>query len=260
MSTTNVPNLFANAQQEGELSAQTMNVINKIPNMGAKIKANLGINMQDVPASDVVLVSLLIDDSGSIQSANNEQLVRDGYNLVLESLLAAKQKNNILITVQYLNGTVLFPYVLLQDAVRMDATNYRANGGTPLYDKTVEMLTTVLAKTRESYEDGTPARSITLIITDGEDVHSRHNTAADVAVLTKEMLSKEDHIIATMGVDNGSTDFRKIFADMGIQDKWVLTPGNNPKEIRQAFQMFSQSAVRASQTAANIAGLGGFGA
>jgi hypothetical protein len=34
---------------------------------------------------------------------------------------------------------------------------------------------------------------------------------------------------------------------MGIPDRWVLTPGNSASEIRRAFQVFSQSAVRASQ-------------
>ena len=34
---------------------------------------------------------------------------------------------------------------------------------------------------------------------------------------------------------------------MGIPDRWILTPGNSASEIRRAFAVFSQSAVRASQ-------------
>ena len=46
---------------------------------------------------------------------------------------------------------------------------------------------------------------------------------------------------------------------MGIEDRWILTPGNNPSEIRRAFQVFSQSAVRASQAASFSQGtVGGF--
>jgi hypothetical protein len=41
---------------------------------------------------------------------------------------------------------------------------------------------------------------------------------------------------------------------MGIPDRWVLTPGNSAGEIRRAFQVFSQSAVRASQGAAQLGG------
>ncbi|WP_041429419.1 hypothetical protein [Synechococcus sp. PCC 7502] len=56
--------------------------------------------------------------------------------------------------------------------------------------------------------------------------------------------------------NDGYTDFQQIFKEMGISDRWILTPGNSDSEIRQAFQVFSQSAVRVSQGAT---GLGGFG-
>jgi len=48
---------------------------------------------------------------------------------------------------------------------------------------------------------------------------------------------------------------------MGIRDEWILTPGNSEAEIRKAFRVFSQSAVRASQGAGSFSqsGLGGFG-
>ena len=46
---------------------------------------------------------------------------------------------------------------------------------------------------------------------------------------------------------------------MGIRDEWILTPANSDGEIRKAFQVFSQSAMRVSQSAANFNSLGGFG-
>ena len=261
---SNVDDLLKGAQQTGDLSAEALRVVKSIPNMGAKIKANLGINMKEVLAAEVVLITILVDDSGSIASAGNTTIVREGYNLVVEALNDVKKnlKNNILIATHYLNGTVLYPYVLLQDTIKMDAQNYneRHFGGTPLYDRTVEILSTVITKTQESVDDGTPARSITLIITDGEDCGSRTHSAHDVKVLVDDMLNKENHIIAAMGIDNnGRTDFRQIFKEMGIRDEWILTPGKDTddeeekrKKIREAFCMFSQSAVRASQTAGSF--------
>ena len=55
--------------------------------------------------------------------------------------------------------------------------------------------------------------------------------------------------------------FSSFFNDMGIPDDWVLTPGNSQKEIHQAFHVFSQSAVRVSQSGASFSqtALGGFG-
>jgi hypothetical protein len=131
----------------------------------------------------------------------------------------------------------------------MTSKNYDANQGTPLYDQSVVLLGSVVAKTQEFSENGVVARSVTLIITDGADQHSARAKAKDVAALVKDMARAEAHIVAAMGISDGTTDFHKVFREMGIEDRWILTPGNNPSEIRKAFQVFSQSAVRASQAA-----------
>jgi metallophosphoesterase superfamily enzyme len=77
-----------------------------------------------------------------------------------------------------------------------------------------------------------------------------------VAAIAKDMQMAENHIIAAMGINDGYTDFRQIFKEMGISDRWILTPGNSDSEIRQAFQVFSQSAVRVSQGASSLGGFG----
>jgi hypothetical protein len=85
--------------------------------------------------------------------------------------------------------------------------------------------------------------------------------AAKVRAVVEDMLKMETHIIAAMGLDDGSVDFRLVFRAMGIPDRWILTPGNSPGEIRRAFEVFSRSAVQASQTAQTFSktALGGFG-
>jgi hypothetical protein len=98
------------------------------------------------------------------------------------------------------------------------------------------------------------------MITDGADEHSKHQTPATVRALVDDMLRSESHVIAAMGIDDGHTNFRQIFRDIGIRDEWILTPANTANDIRNAFHVFSQSAVRVSQgaTAFSQAGLGGF--
>lgn len=255
MSTPNLNELFQSAHSEGILSSasfQTLNVID----IGAQIQAGLGIAIDDVLASEVVLVTLMPDDSGSIGFANNAPVVRAGHNTVLSALQASAQKDQILIHNRYLNGTVLYPYCPVSQAVPMDQKNYDPNQGTPLYDQTVVLLGTVLAKTQEFADNGVPVRTITLLITDGADAHSHRATAKTVRSLVQDMLRAENHIVAAMGIDDGTTDFRAVFQEMGIRDEWILTPGNGHKEIQQAFQLFSQSAIRVSQSA--VSGLGGF--
>ena len=69
----------------------------------------------------------------------------------------------------------------------------------------------------------------------------------------------ECHIVAAMGFSDGSTDFRQIFREMGIEDRWILTPGATASEIRKAFQVFSQSTIQTNQTTTfTQAALGGF--
>ena len=260
MTSTTTHHLIQQAQDDGLLSAASAQALTTV-DLGAQIQAGLGIDVEDVMASEVVLLTQLIDDSGSISSAGNAAAVRAGHNLVLDAVRGARQRDDVLAHARYLNGEVLYPYTLLDGARQMDAHNYQPSGGTPLYDAAVVLLGTVLAKAQEFAGSGVPARTVTLIITDGADMHSRRHCARDVAALVRDMTLTETHIVAAMGVDDGSTDFRAVFRDMGIDDRWILTPGNNASDIRQAFGVFSQSVVAVSQGAANFSkgALGGFG-
>src|ERR1035437_357090 len=253
--------LLQGASNDGVLSPMSMQALN-IPNLGTQIQAALGTPADLVQASEAVLVTVMPDDSGSIQFAGNAQAVRDGHNTVIEALMDSKQQAGILFHTRYLNGEILNPFTPLDQAEQMDTHNYHPNKGTPLYDQAIQVLATVLAKTQEFADNGIPARSVTLIISDGNDQHSLNADAKTVATIVKDMLQTEQHIIAAMGIDDGSTDFHKVFTEMGILPEWILTPGNNQGEIRKAFQVFSQSAVRASQGALSCSqtALRGFGA
>lgn len=258
----NVNELLKGAHKEGDLSAASMQALTANLDIGAQIQAGLGIGAEDVQSSEVVLVTMMPDDSGSIRFGGNSQAIRDGHNEVLKALQASKQKDSILAHNRFLNGDVLYPYVKIDDAVKMTDKNYDPNKGTPLYDQAVVCLGTVLAKTKEFADNGIPVRTVTLLMTDGKDESSRGH-AKNVKALVEDMLRKETHIVAAMGFDDGAgTDFKQVFREMGIRDEWILTPKNTQSEIRKAFQLFSQSAVRASQNAASFSktALGGFGA
>jgi len=242
--------LLGAARQTGAISAASANVLTAV-DIGDRIREGLGMGADDVQASDAILVTLLIDDSGSIRMAGNSQAVRDGYNGCLDALKDAKQERNLLVQTAYLNGGILNPYSLRASAPRMDPQNYNPNGGTPLHEATIVTLGRVIAKAQEFADSGLPVRTVTLIVTDGAATDT-HRTADEVRTVVRDMLKKEIHIVAGMGIDDGSTDFRRVFREMGIRDEWILTPGSTPSEIRRAFQVFSRSAVRASQNAANF--------
>jgi len=248
-----VKKLLDDAHETGALSKKSLTTLDVV-DVGAQIQAGLGVAIDDVVASEVVLLTMMPDDSQSIAAARNTEAVRDGHNFVLDALASSKQSGEVLAHTRYLNGDVLFPYTQLAHAVQMSPANYNPCRGTPLFDQTAVLLGTVSAKAQELAQAGIAVRTVTLIIADGADYGSRRCRPADVAAIVADMLAQENHIVAAMGISDGSTDFRQVFRSMGIPDRWILTPGNSASEIRRAFQVFSQSAVRA---AAGVQ-LGGF--
>ena len=246
MSDDKTKKLLDDAHAQGALSAKALATLDVV-DVGAQIQAGLGCTIDDVAASEVVLLTMMPDDSGSIAYARNTDVVCDGHNFVLESMRGSRQAGEVLAHTRYLNGHVLCPYTALDHAVAMTKANYNPHLGTPLYDQAAVVLGTVIAKAQELAQAGIAVRTVTLIITDGGDYGSTRCKPADIKAIVEDMLAQESHIVAAMGISDGSTDFRAVFRAMGIPDRWILTPGNSASEIRRAFAVFSQSAVRASQ-------------
>ena len=259
---TNLQSLFAGANLGNEA---TQALTFTADNLGHNIMAGLGDvdadAIGDLGASEVLLVKLVMDDSSSILYGDNTQHVIDGHNLMVDALRDSKASGAVLISCQYLNGEVLYPFVTLDKALRMTNDNYQAIGGTPLYDTTAVTLASVVAKAAELEDAGLPVRTATYIVTDGNDEHSRKHRPDTIRPIVEGMLRTESHIIGAMGIDDGRTDFRQVFGGMGFHDRWILTPANTPTEIRAAFGTFSQSAVRASQAVGSFSAtaMGGFG-
>lgn len=254
----NVQSLFAGAQAGGNIGAAAAQVL-AIPDLGAQIQAGLGISVDDVMSSEVLLVAVLLDDSSSIRTAGNEQILREGGNLIIDSLKGSKQSDSVLISVRTLNGTIICPYVPVNQAPKLDDTNYQATGGTPLYRESLVLFGQAVAKSQEFSDNGVTARSVAAIVSDGADLHSGRTHASDVAKVVHDMLMSESHIVIGMGIDDGQTDFKQVYSKMGIEDKWILTPKNTASDIRRAFAVVSQSAVRASQSAKNFSQTSGAG-
>jgi hypothetical protein len=248
--------LFGAAKNDGLVSANAIQALN-LEDLGATIQQGLGVVPDDIQATEGTGILCLMDDSGSM--VPNTQLACDGHNLMLDALSGSKQKEGIIAHCRYINGTLLYPFARLPQAIRMDRTNYRPYGGTPLFAQSKVMLGTALAKVQEFSDAGVPFRTVSLFVTDGGDT-GPGNLADDVRIIVEDMLRSESHIIIGMGIDDGQTDFRQVFRRMGILDQWILTPQNNESEIRRAFHMVSQSAVRASQGAASFSktAMGGF--
>lgn len=177
---------------------------------------------------------------------SNTEAIRIGHNAVLEALRASQHPEKVLFATRYLNGQLLNPYGPLKTALSLDRRNFWPRGGTPLYDQTVELLKMVLAKYEQFRADWREARTVTLLVTDGRDEHSRIQRPPDVLEVIQSMKATGHHIVAAMGIDDGKTNFRQVFLSMGIDPKWILTTGSTQGEIQEAFGLFAKVASQAT--------------
>lgn len=251
------------AKRAGVLSEASMRALQKV-NSG---KLALGSPVNQYKEDNVLLVATLIDDSGSLGVAvekdpktekvisrsasfddpkSNAEAVRIGHNAVIQALLDSENPSAVWFHTRYLNGDELNPWNSLDQASRMGSHNYQSGGGTPLYDETVAMLGSTIAKLQDFRNNWVTVRTATLIVTDGEDTESKLQTPASVKSVVTDMYNMGIHIIAAMGIYDGKTDFRKVFIEMGIRENLILTPGSTPDEIRKAFGLFGKMASRAA--------------
>ncbi len=256
-SVQDVKDLLQSARDGGSISPATAVVLQDATQ---QIQAGLGVAAEDVQLTEVVLVNLFLDDSGSIRFSGNTEAVLEGVAGVLEAVGGAKKRDDVFVLIWLMNKGCFQPYCLLADAATLDRSAYNPNEETPLFKGSKNFLGTVIAKTKEFEDAGTPVRTISLIFTDGGDNASGRVRVSDVASLVSDMLRRENHLIFGFGVEDGMTDFKQVFLDMGIPDEFIMVSSNDKKEIRRRFNLFSQSAKTASQNAGSFSkvAMGGF--
>ena len=217
--------------------------------LGAVVIAGAaGKDAEEITASDVMLVTLLVDASSSIASRGLEDAVREGQNLLVDALGDSRERESILLALWTFSDRqeVVHAYVGLEDAVRLDRKNYAGGGGTRLYDTWCDALLANVAYAEKLRESGTPCRSLVVVVTDGEDCGSKRRIG-ECADLSRRLLATEQFTLAFVGVGS-DVDFHAIAKQMGVPDGNVAVQAQaTPAAIRKVFQMVSQSAIRASQ-------------
>jgi hypothetical protein len=249
-----VPNaneLFRNAAQAGELSPGSAALLS---GLSARINKTMSTLTVTPVVTELLQVSMLLDNSPSMETNKNYLAAIEGHNLVVEALISAKGVDSVETLTALLNPSDKyarsitgdsddFRWCGLRAAPRLDKRGFIFGSGTPLYDRTLEVLGSVIARTK-FWEDnyGVQTRSVTLLMTDGGNNDGKA-TEDDVAKVVADMLYTEKHRIFFMGVKCGGLDFHKIGQAMGIPAECIDVVERDPKAIRAKFQMFSQSAV-----------------
>ena len=256
--------LLSGAEQDGHISPQTTAVL-KTRNLNALLQQGLGKPAVSVSLAQIFGQVVVLDDSSSIADANNEQIIRDGFNSMRKELISSTARDEIMIAVTQLNRGILVPFTPLVDCVELNSSNYEGNGRTPQYEGIVTGAGLLLSKWREFADQGAEFRGALVFVGDGAHYNPGGKLRKDDVRQTLEDLRRqgpERFLALFIGIDDGHTDFKAEGIAMGFDANKILTPKNTGSEIRKAFQVASRASKTASQSAGGFSKVatGGFGA
>lgn len=237
----------------GALSDRATDALQGVVGVADILAAGLGgATVRD----DLVLVTILCDDSTSIESRLSE--IRSGHSLMLEALRAESFEADVRVHTRALNRGVISPYKSLANAMPLTEQNYNGThltSQTPLYLQSLLALGTVLVKAQAEEERGVKVRTFNLIITDGADNKSGAINARHVRALVTDMVEfSTNHIVAAMGIGDPGY-FRAVFRDLGIPNNWIFSPGTSVDELRRMFRQIAQLLALAASSEAAFAQL-----
>lgn len=202
---------------------------------------------------DPVMSCFLIDASGSM--ADYRDAVIQGQNVMLDTLRSSsKCRKKALYVAQYSfakDSTLLNPFVLL-DASKSDSVvvlgsgNYAPTGGTALHATVYEALQNMAANIAYALSQKIKATFTLGVITDGEDTEGGA-TPAEIKTIVQELKSK-GHLAKSviLGITHSKLPPEKVVEikeRLGFDE--AVSVSQNPSDIRRAFALASQSAVKA---------------
>ena len=209
-----------------------------------------GKDVEDVDASAVTLLLLLVDKSSSMSGL--EGGVKDGQQVLLKEIEDTADADSILVSVWTYNQdqNVIHSFLPVEEAIRLDGSNYRASGMTSLYDTYVKGVNSLITYAQDLEAAGTPTRSIVVLVTDGEDTSSRNNFEVECAKINEDLLRSEKFVLGFVGLSRSSDDsyFTDIAEQMGFPPKAIRNVKNMDRDaIKDMFHMISRQSVSVSK-------------
>jgi len=241
MSSNDLQALFQASQQNG-MSHQSVDLM--VQNLDGQAGLGcVGAQVDDLNTDDVTLLSVILDQSSSMSSVQND--VIDAFNEMSRALSDSKAAESILMSAWTFDNDskLLFSYTPIDQVKDLTNNEYKPGGATALYDATMDGFTGIVAYGQDLRNNGIRTRSIVVVISDGGDNVSSH-TAASVKTVAQDLLRQEIYTLAFVGLGD-ETYFRQIATDMGFPE--ILTTSNTSSEIRRALNMISGSVIRTSQ-------------
>lgn len=185
----------------------------------------------------------VLDMTGSMNQFRHD--VIDAYNNMLSTLKGSKQAEAMLMSSWTFNtqSYLLHGYTPMEFVPVLDASKYKPDDSTALYDAVLNAITGVVAYGQELRNQGARTKITLVVFTDGQDNASRHS-AATVRRVVEDLLVQEIYTFVLVGF--GKTSARQTAQSMGFTN--VMEAKANASSIRNAWEVVSRSVIRTSQT------------
>lgn len=237
---TDLQSLFKDSSTNG-MSRQSVDLL--IQNLDGQAGLGcIGAQVDDLNTDDVTLLSVIIDQSSSMGSVQND--VIDAFNQMTRALNDSKAADSIIMSTWTFDNDshLLFGYTPIDQVKDLTNVEYCPSGATALYDAVLDGFTGIVGYGQDLRNNGIRTRSIVVVISDGADNVS-NNTAAAVRTVAQDLIKQEFYTLAFVGLGDAPT-FTQIAKSMGFPN--VLTTQNSPSEIRRTLNMISGSVIRTS--------------
>lgn len=209
---------------------------------------DLGNNVEvdDLDSERQTVFALYVDESYSMSSYDST--MPGCIQMVKDAIIHSKSEDEFLISLTLFNHDVKRSGYKKVNEV---STNYKASGGTALYDAIVGAQQSLMTDNKDGYIDELRKNSITVkgifvILTDGRDEHSTLKASDAKAAI--EFLNKKE-IITTAYIGFGPKACG-VGQDLGFENVMDIKDADE-KKLREIFSIVSKSAISASKNAVN---------
>jgi uncharacterized protein YegL len=194
----------------------------------------------NVATDDVILVTFVIDKSGSVGSFVND--LNKVLNEFVDEISKSHVSDKVLVQTLLFNGKVEVVHGF-KPITEVDKFNINTTGYTALYDATKFALANAWNYKNDLTQQGLTAKSLVFVLTDGDDNASKSKPAEVKAIIdgfyTNESFANEFTIMA-FGLGD-EADFNKIFLGMGIRQELIAKVGVDAKSLRSMIGFISSS-------------------
>lgn len=214
------------------------NCIDKITIAGGR-----GVN--EAASDIVVLVTLIIDESGSMNGVDD--VVKQCYRDLVLALSEVSSGNDIQLSTWVFNDNrKLLNSFRPMHKIPTAFSRYLPSGGTKLYDTVLSALTSQVLYSQELWKDTRQTRNIVIVMSDGGDNMSVKDPNGH---LTKELaltLSEQgDYILAYIGL-GCSVSAQELAATIGFTE--TLSIDKTQRDIIELFRKIASAVQNVSQS------------